>query len=108
MWNEFVPGETGFTSVWVFSVELARNRARRTCVMEAKQRNHMLTPAGQGWVNPVFQIRLWDTKLRCKGGLVFTPGFAACWQLMQNDSSTLAERPASALLVACGHLWNLR
>lgn len=30
MWNEFVPGETGFMSVWVFSVEPGRNHVQHT------------------------------------------------------------------------------
>lgn len=47
MWNEFVPGETGFMFVWVFSVELGRKHVQHTCVMEAKQWNHMLTTVGR-------------------------------------------------------------
>lgn len=80
--------------------------------MEAKAWNHMLATVGRVGQPSVSNTSL-DTKLRCKGGLAFTPSVAACWQLIRNDSYALAERPASALLVAddaftCGHLWNLR
>lgn len=64
MWNEFVPGETGFIFVWVFSVERLRNHVQRTCVMEAKQWNHMLTAVGRVGQPSVSNTSL-DTKLRC-------------------------------------------